>query len=431
MAPASIKNFYSGLLMMWRSLLSMALAALVLTACGGSGGGDPPAPVVTRLCPQTIDYDTVFTGGSGSGELVQVQLDTTAMTYKITYLASPVPVTKGTVLPTRATAPNNVFSGTLTQETLLPTTKLNQCAFRLNNASLDPTRPARVFLGEGVLGGTIPGAEIQFAGVAGVGVVPDTTFPYYPFISFAQTSTSLAEIAGTYSMLGYHKVPSQSFAPVAVDASVTINANGSFTECDNSGIYAGQCRQPGTNFVARTDSPTFETDHFTGQVTPTQAVNGPQAQGILIVGKLRGQLVPILIRVGAANPSIFSPPGSPPATPLADDESGIAMLAPQTKIAAGSQNGEYVGVDSNFAYRTTALMNGQATMLDPFNASQAQLATALNLDYTQTLPGLVTTTKGAAGTTPTGKMIFTGGTIGYLDTSDPSAPYFAVSAFVQ
>lgn len=418
--------------MIWRSLLSMALAAFVLAACGGSGGGDPPAPVVTRLCPQAIDYNTVFTGGAGSGELVQVQLDTTAMTYKITYLASPVPVAKGTVLPTRATAPYNVATGTLTQETLLPTTKLNQCAFRLNDASLDPTRPARVFLGEGVLGGTIPGAEIEFAGVAGVGVVPDTTFPYYPFIAFSQTSTSLAEIAGTYSMLGYHKVPSQNFEPVAVDASMTINADGSFTECDNSGLYAGQCRQPGTNFVARADSPTFETDRFTGQVAPTQAVNGPQAQGILIVGKLRGQLVPILVRVGAADPSIVAPSGSLPKTPLADDESGIAMLAPQASVASGSQNGEFIGVDSNFTYRTTALTNTQATLLDPFNPSLAGLATALDLDYTQTLPGLVTTKQtGAASATPTGKMIFSGGTIGYLDTSDPSAPYFAVSAFVQ
>ncbi len=418
--------------MIWRSLLSMALAAFVLAACGGSGGGDPPAPVVTRLCPQAIDYNTVFTGGAGSGELVQVQLDTTAMTYQITYLASPVPVAKGTVLPTRATAPYNVATGTLTQETLLPTTKLNQCAFRLNDASLDPTRPARVFLGEGVLGGTIPGAEIEFAGVAGVGVVPDTTFPYYPFIAFSQTSTSLAEIAGAYSMLGYHKVPSQNFDPVAVDASMTINADGSFTECDNSGLYAGQCRQPGTNFVARADSPTFETDRFTGQVAPTQAVNGPQAQGILIVGKLRGQLVPILVRVGAADPSIVAPSGSLPKTPLADDESGIAMLAPQASVASGSQNGEFIGVDSNFTYRTTALTNTQATLLDPFNPSLAGLATALDLDYTQTLPGLVTTKQtGAASATPTGKMIFSGGTIGYLDTSDPSAPYFAVSAFVQ
>jgi len=419
--------------MMWRCLLSTALAALLLTACGGSGSGDPPAPIATRLCPEAVDYGTVFTGGAGSGELVRVQIDTTAMTYKITYLASPVPATKGTVLPTRSLAPNNVVSGAMTQETLLPTAKLNQCAFRLNDASLDPARPARVFLGDGVLGGTIPGAAISFAGVAGVGVVPDTTFPYYPFLAFAQTSTSLAEIAGTYSMLGYHKVPSQNFAPVAVDASFTINADGSFIECDNSGSYAGQCRQSGTNFVARGDSPTFETHRFTGQAAPTQAVTGPQAQGILIVGKLRGALVPILVRVGAADPSIVSPPGSPPKTPLADDESGIAMLAPQTNVAAGSQNGEYVGVDSNFAYRTTALVNTQATMLDPFNASLASLATPLEFDHTQALPGLVIvkTAKSRPGTQPTGKMIFTGGTMGYLDTSDPSAPYFAVSAFVQ
>ncbi len=428
--------------MIWRSLLSFALAAVVLSACGGSDGGDPPAPVATRLCPQAIDYHTVFTGGAGSGELVQIQIDTMAMTYKISYLASPVPVTRGTVLPTRSSAPYNVVSGTMAQETLLPTTKLNQCAFRLNHASLDPARPARVFLGEGVLGGTIPGAEISFAGVAGVGAVPDTTFPYYPFIAFAQTSTNLSEIAGKYSMLGYHKVPSQNFASIAVDANFTINADGSFTECDNSGLYAGQCRQSGTDFAARNDSPTFETHRFTGQVAPTQAVNGPQARGVLIVGKLRGELVPILIRVGAADPSIVSPPGAPPKTPLADDESGIAMLAPQANVAVGSQNGEYVGVDSNFAYRTTALMNTQATMLDPFNASQASLATALDLDYTQSLAGLVTTkgaagtagtvdAAGAPGTAPAGKMIFTGGTIGYLDTSDPSAPYFAVSAFVQ
>ncbi|MGN6665892.1 MAG: DUF2957 domain-containing protein, partial [Trinickia sp.] len=101
--------------------------------------------------------------------------------------------------------------------------------------------------------------------------------------------------------------------------------------------------------------------------------------------------------------------------------------------------GEYVGVDSNFAYRTTALMHGQAAMLDPFNPSQASLATSLDLDYTQALAGLVRTkgttggtgATGATGTVATGKMIFSGGMIGYLDTRDPNAPYFAVSAFVQ
>lgn len=128
--------------MQWRKWLVVLACAPMVTACGG-GGDDPPPPVIQRLCPQAIDYNTVFTGGSGSGELVKVQLDTTKMTYQITYLASPIPVKTGTVAPTRDTAPNNVQTGTLTQETALPTEKLNQCAFRLNNASLDPSRPAR------------------------------------------------------------------------------------------------------------------------------------------------------------------------------------------------------------------------------------------------------------------------------------------------
>ncbi|TGP12996.1 DUF2957 domain-containing protein, partial [Mesorhizobium sp. M2D.F.Ca.ET.233.01.1.1] len=104
----------------------------------------------------TLDYTTVYTGGGGDGELVKLQLDTTKMTWQVTYVESPIPATTGTVVPTRA---GQTASGTLTQETLLPTKKLNQCAFRLNGASLDPNRPARIFVGEGVAGGTIPGAE--------------------------------------------------------------------------------------------------------------------------------------------------------------------------------------------------------------------------------------------------------------------------------
>ena len=100
--------------------------------------------------------------------------------------------------------------------------------------------------------------------------------------------------------------------------------------------------------------------------------------------------------------------------PYADDESGISILAPRSAITVNSQNGEYIGVDSQFDYRTTALEGTEATLLDPFNASQASLATALNLDFTQAVPGVVTTTRVGAstGTTPTGKMIFTGGTGG-------------------
>ncbi|WP_175911171.1 DUF2957 domain-containing protein [Burkholderia metallica] len=411
----------------------MAAASLapVLAACGGDGD-PPPAPVV-RLCPQTIDYNTVFIGGSGSGELVKVQLDTTKMTYRMTYLASPVPSTTGTVQPTRDTAPANVVDGTLADETGLPTVKLNQCTFRMQNASLDPNRPARLFLGEGVLGGAIPGATIQFDGVIGVGKIAQTTFPYYPFISFSSLETDLTKIAGKYNQLGYHQVPSQNFQPVALDQQVTINADGSYVETDNFGKKNGgqplassaTVNQP---FTLRPDAPAFESLNYLPQIPPTLAALDPAkaGKGILIVGKLRNQLVPIFIRTGAANADLTQ------GSPSADDESGISFLSPQTAIAQGSQNGEYTGVDSAFNYRATALVGAQATLLDPFNASQAALTRALNLDYTQKVPGVVTTVHADAASGPaTGKFVFTGGVFGFLDMNDTSNPYFTVGAFVQ
>ncbi|SDR52658.1 Protein of unknown function [Burkholderia orbicola] len=411
----------------------MAAASLapVLAACGGDGD-PPPAPVV-RLCPQTIDYNTVFIGGSGSGELVKVQLDTTKMTYRMTYLASPVPATTGTVQPTRDTAPANVVDGTLADETGLPTVKLNQCTFRMQNASLDPSRPARLFLGEGVLGGAIPGATIQFDGVIGVGKITKTTFPYYPFVSFSSLETDLTKIAGTYNQLGYHQVPSQNFQPVALDQQVTINADGSYTETDNFGKKNGgqplassaTVNQP---FTLRPDAPAFQSLNYLPQIPPTLAALDPAkaGKGILIVGKLRNQLVPVFIRTGAANADLTQGP------PSADDESGISFLSPRTAVAQGSQDGEYTGVDSAFNYRATALVGAQATLLDPFNASQAALTRALNLDYTQKVPGVVTTVHADAASGPaTGKFVFTGGVFGFLDMADTSNPYFTVGAFVQ
>ncbi|SMG40074.1 DUF2957 domain-containing protein [Paraburkholderia susongensis] len=416
--------------MNWRIISVLALCAPLLGACGGGGGGSGDGPVTeTRLCPAALDYNTVFTGGGGDGELVKLQLDTTKMTWQINYVESPIPATTGTVVPTRA---GQTVSGTLTQETQLPTNKLNQCAFRLNGASLDASRPARIFVGEGVAGGTIPGAEISFGGVLGVGAVPDTTFPYYPFIGFSSIETNLANVAGTYNQVGYHQVPSQNFAPVAVDSKITINADGTWTECDNTGVHAGTCQQPGTNFAPSADnSGAFQTNNFLGQAKPTSATT-PAARGYMIVGKLRGQVVPILVRTGAANPSATVPVNGA-LGPYADDESGISILSPQTATTVNAQNGEYIGVDSQFDYRTTALEGTEATLLDPFNASQASLATALNLDFAQTVPGVVTTTHVGAstGTTPTGKMIFTGGVFGYLDMTNAASPYFTIGAFVQ
>ncbi|TAM12711.1 MAG: DUF2957 domain-containing protein, partial [Pandoraea sp.] len=135
---------------MKRNTLSiLALVAPFLAACGGGGGGGGSSAVpgganaaADRLCPASLDYNTVFTGGGGDGELVKMQIDTTKMTWQVTYVESAIPATTGTVSPSRA---GTSQSGTLAPETLLPTQKQNECAFYLQGASLDPNKPARIF----------------------------------------------------------------------------------------------------------------------------------------------------------------------------------------------------------------------------------------------------------------------------------------------
>jgi len=93
---------------MKRNTLSMlALVAPFLAACGGGGGGGSAVPgganaAADRLCPASLDYNTVFTGGGGDGELVKMQIDTTKMTWQVTYVESAIPATTGTVSPSRA-----------------------------------------------------------------------------------------------------------------------------------------------------------------------------------------------------------------------------------------------------------------------------------------------------------------------------------------
>jgi len=409
---------------MKRNTLSMlALVAPFLAACGGGGGGGSAVPgganaAADRLCPASLDYNTVFTGGGGDGELVKMQIDTTKMTWQVTYVESAIPATTGTVSPSRA---GTSQSGTLAPETLLPTQKQNQCAFYLQGASLDPNKPARIFVGQGVLGGTIPGKEIQYSGIVGFGAVADNTFPYFPYIGFSSLETNLANVAGTYNQLGYHIIPSQNYATVPVDAKIVINADGTWSETDNVGVNAGKTQQAGTNWVQSSDgSGAFESDAFQSQAKPTNAVS-PAGKGFMIVGKLRNQLVPILIRTGYANPSTFT----------ADDESGITILAPQTPIAVNTQNGQYIGVDSQFAYRATALVGTEATMLDPYQAANASAATPLDLSFANAVPGVVlSAVTGSSSSAATGKLIFTGGVFGYL-YNENSSPYFTINAFVQ
>lgn len=408
----------------WVPRLALALVTTALLAACGGGGGDgggssTPAAVTPRLCPASVDYSTPYIGGTGSGELVKVQIDTTKKTWAVTFLDSSVPRTTGTVSPTRSdpTDGKNVMTGTLAQETGLPTQKLNQCAFVLQGASLDPARPAKLFLGEGVMGGTIPGARIQFNGLLGAGAVPDTTFPYFQFIGFAQTETDLGKIAGLYNGSGFHEIPSKNFAQVAQDYRMSLAADGSFTVCDNKA--GGTCKQKGNKFVAQSNGALLSTN-YEGEQAPT--LGNVMGRAYLIVGKLRGQLVPVMIRVGYASADKL---------PLgADDEIGIGMMAPAVAATQGSVNGEYVGVDSNFDYKTTALVGADAAMLDPFHASDATRAIALKLDFSQTTAGVITTTRKEGTPGITGKLMFTGGVFGFLEDRNGS-PYFTIGAFVE
>ena len=118
-------------------------------------------------------------------------------------------------------------------------------------------------------------------------------FPYYPFISFSNTETDLSKIAGNYNQLGYHQVPSQSFSQQAVDARFTINADGTYTECDNLGVKNGGACLTSTatvnqKFTLRSDAPAFTTLNYQPQVPPTVSSLDPSkaGKGVLIVGKL-------------------------------------------------------------------------------------------------------------------------------------------------
>lgn len=414
-------------------ILAAALSTPILVACSGgsNNNGDTATPPSTALCPSSMDYNTVWTGAGASGELVKILLDTTKLTWQITYLQSVVPATTGTAEPSRA---GTTQSGTLTQETGLPTANLNACTYRLNGASLDPNTPARVFIGEGVMGGTLPGKEVQYGGIAGVGVIPDTTFRFFPFLAFTSLDTSPAAVANSspFTQLGVGLVLTQNEAVVPINAKVTFKADGSYTKCDTTGQYAGQCRQPGDNWVQDpSGSGAFFSHHYQGQVKPTAAAT-PQGSAIMLLGKLRGVDVPVVVRLGAVNTSLLNL--------VVDDEVGISTMGPQQTIAQGAVNGEYIsiddanaqnGKDNQFNYRALLLSGTQATLIDPFNASNAATATGLNVSYAQSTPGVLTTTpQGSTSSTPNGSLVFTGGVVSYLDQST-SPPYYTAGAFVQ
>ncbi|MFJ5382404.1 DUF2957 domain-containing protein, partial [Cupriavidus sp. CER94] len=193
--------------------------------CATNGTCSPSGPTVNQpvapICPSVLDYRTTYTGGSGAGEFVKIQLDSTQGTYRIQFLESPVPKTTADIYPTRAGV---TITGTMSHPTRpLPTAAQNNCAYELKTATasdgtsqalIDPAHPPILFVGNGVAGGGIPGATIKYNGLGGTdalpgfGAIPATTFAMYPVLAFAETETDFSKVAGSYNVLGYHLIPS-------------------------------------------------------------------------------------------------------------------------------------------------------------------------------------------------------------------------------
>ena len=493
--------------------MAAALAvALIVAGCGG-GGSDDPAPIATApcsgnvcsgsgaatqpsdpttLCPASLDYSTTFTGGSGSGEYIKVKFDTSKKQYQMTFIESEVPTSAGQVNTTRAglTITGNYQNanlyqiqngqGVATTPLKLPTAEQNRCAFVLENGqtadgsykvAINPNDPPMLFVGNGIVGGGIPGSTVQFDGVTiapgiVVATVPSKTFDYYPFVAFSQTVTDFSKVAGRYNELGIHFTPSgglmQTTAAVptgtplgwqvdGVQVIETMNADGSCTP-DSGQAYAS-CPTTGSNWTLRTNTDGSRDAVFTsaanidnglGNIYPDLGVGamqsafaGNQAHGIMIAGLLNGQVIPVVIRVGYAHS------GTGLADSTVDDQLGISLLAPVQAVDPSTLKGAFIGANSVTAcgivsaygptpaeplfnegaclddttttnagvnYTSTIFQGTSAAFLNPFTSTAA---TNFSLDFTQTQPGLIKVTaqnnfaSGAA-------TVFKTGDTGYL-----------------
>lgn len=492
------------------SAYASALAVTLVSVSCGSGSEDP-APIATAtctgntcsgqsaaarpstpkaLCPAALDYGTVYTGGSGSGEYVKVKFDTSKKQYQMTFVESAVPTSAGQVNMTRAGLTitgdfenANLYQvanaqGTAATPLKLPTAEQNRCAFVLKNGktsdggyqvAIDPNDPPVLFVGDGIVGGGIPGSTVQFDGLAiapgvVVATVPRKRFDYYPFIAFSRTVTDFSKVAGRYNELGIHFTPSggnfqtNAANPLGISlgwqvdgiqVAQTLNGDGSCTP--DSGQPYTSCPTTGANWTRRTNTDGSLDNVFTsaanlnfglGAVYPVAGAGtlqspmaGNQAHGIMIAGEMDGQVIPVVIRVG------FAHSGTTLLDSSVDDQLGISLLSPVRKVDPASLSGAFIGANSVTAcgsisahaptspqvyegaclddtttrtagvnYTSTIFEGTSAAFLDPFTSTAA---TNFTLDFTQTQPGLVRVT--AQNSFASGvAAVFKGGDTGYL-----------------
>jgi hypothetical protein len=434
--------------------------AINVPQCSGSsctGEGPPPQGTVASLCPATADIaSSTYLGGAGSGEIVSLNINATAMTYTLSWLESPIPLATGTVSPSRAGVQ---ITGAVVHPPAgtLPTAEQTRCAFVLTpgsgsgpngtystTADFNSANPPTIFVGLGVAGGGIPGATIQFSGVSilgvgtGIGAVDSRHFDFYPFLGFASTTTDITKLPGTYNGLLYHLTPSGNsgnYATAGTSTFETFDASGACTSSQSTTGFSastGGCLTTGDPYTLNSngyfDSTTAP--QIIAQTLPT----GKSGVAHMILGQLNGATVPLVVRTGNINIGSLQ----------VDDESGIALLAAATPLASGGFDGGYVGADSNFNYTATLINGGTGSFVNP-QTSSAEDGFSLTYGLTAT-PGLVgVTAQTTSGATATGYAIATGGLYavliqgeennGVASTSAISgtaqSPYFGVGAQVS
>jgi hypothetical protein len=408
--------------------------------CAANGTCTPSGPTVNQpvaaMCPATLDYNTTYTGGSGAGEFVKIQLDSAKGTYRIQILESAVPKSVGTVYPTRAGV---TLTGTMTHPSKpLPTEAQNNCAYELktvtasdgiSEAVIDPAHPPILFVGNGVAGGGIPGATIAYdPGLGGIGTIPSTTFPMYPVLAFAQTETDFSKVAGTYNVLGYHLVPSGgdftqigvNFVPAISRAVETLKADGTCTAASGDCVTTGHAwaLRPGSDGAFESSDPSSLQPYPYFYKSAWLPGASSLAKGVLIVGKLEGKLVPLLVRVGYARVDLLAGVLS------VDDESGIALLSATTNTATSVTNGGYIGSGSDFKYTASSLHDNTGVWIDPQDPSLTPTG-GFQMDFTQAVkPGVVATVDNSG---RTGSIITTGPVYAHLFGPDAN-PTFRVNA---
>ncbi|MBR8062900.1 DUF2957 domain-containing protein [Burkholderia ambifaria] len=404
------------------------------SACGPSGAETTP-PVVTKLCPDSLDYTTTYTGGAGSGEYVKVKFDTTRLTYQMQFIESSVPTSAGQVNDTRA---GLTINGAFHHPTNLPTAEQNRCAFVLDSGAtsdgaysvtIKRTDPPMLFVGNGVVGGGIPGATIQFDGIPlapglYIGTVPSRTFDFYPFIGFTDTETDFAKVAGVYNEVGIHLSPTgssyqtatpQGWQPDVVNWNQTLGADGTCTITPGSDY---SCQTTGTPWTLRKNADGSADNVFVssakpglpypsaGQEQPLVLLSPTQAHGVMIVGKLNGALIPIVIRVGYSHADASNLLAS-----VADAEVGISMLSPAQAVATNVLKGGFIGatsasacgvVTSNGVYGAPGIsgpsfdslvphpdlpgtFNGTFFMPEAGNCTDGSAVSTISANYTSTL----------------------------------------------